>query len=162
MHTETLVEQAITVYRMRKMATIYKTPTPVQIQNKRLIKGQLKVVGYLQKAEHVDYYGTLKGGRAISFEVKETKSKTNFPLDNILPHQVQHLKNQHAMGAASFVIINFLLLKRVYKLDYEQLDQWIEQSRKPKGRKSIPIKYFEEEVQLIKTPKGYLDFLDGL
>lgn len=117
-------------------AIIHKKPTPIQIVNVHYPKRSAAVIteGYFQKSSTTDYNGIYKG-KYIDFEVKETKNKTLFPLANIHSHQMEHMKQIHAHGGITFVIIRFTFHDENFFIPIEQLiPLWDNQI---KGVKSI-------------------------
>src|SRR5690625_174966 len=81
-------------YLQINQAIIHKKPTPIQIVNVNYPKRSAAVIteAYFQQASTTDYNGLYRG-KYIDFEVKETHSKTSFPLANIHAHQVKHMKS---------------------------------------------------------------------
>lgn len=138
-------------------AFIYKKPTPIKItkvdypsRNKAVIKEAFFTV-----PSTTDYNGIYKG-KYIDFEAKETKNKTSFPLNNIHPHQIEHIKNIYNEKGIVFLIIKFITLNETYLLLGKDFLDYIDKNQK----KSIPINYFKEKAYLVK--EGYLPRLDYL
>ena len=84
-------------YRKIYRALILKVEVPIIITRK----------GLIAKQSTVDYTGTLKGGKSIAFDAKETRSKTSFPLANIEDHQLAYLIFQRALEGIAFFMIHF-------------------------------------------------------
>ena len=103
---------------------------------------------YFEKQSTTDYNGVYKG-KYLDFEAKSTKNKTSFPLANITPHQIIHLKRVVQHGGIAFFIIGFQTLNEVYLLDSSFVVSFYENG----DRKSIPYQVFKEEGLLIK--QGY-------
>lgn len=150
-------------YRDIDKAYIYKKPTPVKIvkvdypsRDKAVIKE-----AYFTIPSTTDYNG-LYNGYYIDFEAKETISKTSFALNNIHPHQIEHLKNINKHNGISFLIVRFTTLNMTFLLTTEKLLKYMEETSK----KSIPVDFFKQEGYLIKdgyTPRiDYLKIIDEL
>jgi len=150
-------------YRDIDKAYIYKKPTPIKIvkvdypsRDKAVIKE-----AYFTIPSTTDYNG-LYNGYYIDFEAKETISKTSFALNNIHPHQIEHLKNINKHNGISFLIVRFTTLNMTFLLTTEKLLKYMEETNK----KSIPIDFFKKEAYLIKdgyTPRiDYLKIVDEL
>lgn len=142
-------------YLENDIAIIYKKPTPVKVvkvdYNKRI---NTKITeAYYEIPSTTDYNGIYKG-KYIDFEAKETKSKTAFNLNNIHPHQIKHLIDVKKHGAISFLIIRFTVLGKTFLLDTLYLSDFI----KNNNRKSIPLKYIEDNGYIIN--EGYYPRLD--
>lgn len=124
-------------------AIIHKKPTPIQIVNVHYPKRSAAVIteGYFQRSSTTDYNGIYKG-KYIDFEVKETKNKTLFPLANIHHHQMEHMKQTHAHGGISFVIIRFTHHDENYFIPIDRLIPiW---DRQAAGMKSISYEKIKE------------------
>ncbi|KAA0944099.1 Holliday junction resolvase RecU [Sporosarcina sp. ANT_H38] len=147
---ERLIDMTNQQYRNKGIADIRKIPTPVQIQSN--VRG--KITGYITKGEWVDYSGVWNG-KAVVFDVKETSSKTSFPLDNISEHQFQLLKSWREKGAWAFLLVSFTKHDEVYLLPVGLLERYWEDARNG-GRKSIPHKDFMMDCELIQSEKGYV------
>jgi recombination protein U len=117
---------------------------------------------YFQKPSTVDYSGVYRG-RALEFEAKETKQKTSFPLDNIHEHQIEHLRKALMHGAIAFLIVRFTTHGITYLLDASHVVNAYDAKAKG-GRKSIPLRVFEEQGYVIPcsygAPVDYLQVLD--
>ena len=138
-------------------AYIYKKPTPIKMtkvdypsRDKAVIKEAFFTV-----PSTTDYNGLYKG-KYIDFEAKETKSKTSFALENIHPHQINHLKNIYDNGGIAFLIVRFTSLNQTYLLPAKEFLNYIETSDK----KSIPISFFQDQAYLLKD--GYRPRIDYL
>ncbi|MFA6942494.1 MAG: Holliday junction resolvase RecU, partial [Bacilli bacterium] len=73
-------------------------------------------------------------------------SKTSFPLNNITPHQFEHLREVFLQGGIAFFLIEFTKLNEVYFLDARFVIDWHENQQK----KSIPLTKIKENGRLIK------------
>lgn len=148
-----------------KKAFIYKKPTPIKIikvdyptKNNRV--GQIKIKeAYFESPSTTDYNGLYKG-RYIDFEAKETNNKDYFPLENIHPHQINHLRNIYDNDGICFLIIRFTLYNKTYLLFGDSFFEFLDNN----SRKSIPIDYFKEkgyEIKELYSPRlDYLKIVD--
>ena len=132
-------------YNDQGIALITKRPTPINIVKVDYSKGARITDAYFEKQSTTDYNGVYKG-RYIDFEAKNTKSKTSFPLSNIEPHQITHLKKVIEQGGIAFFIIQFQLLNEVYLLDASFVIDFYEHAE----RKSIPYEVFKKDGILIE------------
>lgn len=144
-------------YLDNDIALIYKKPTPIKVvkvnYNNRI---NTKITeAYYEIPSTTDYNGIYKG-KYIDFEAKETKSKTSFSLNNIHAHQIKHLVSVDRHGGISFLIIRFSMLNKTFLLFTKDFKEYIDNN----DRKSIPIKYIEENGYLLKD--GYNPLLDYL
>ena len=145
-------------YRDKGICLITKRPTPINVVKVDYSKGARITDAYFEKQSTTDYNGVYRG-RYIDFEAKNTKNKTSFPLSNITPHQIVHLKRVVQHGGIAFFIISFELLNEIYLLDSSFVVDFYENG----NRKSIPYSVFKEEGVLIK--QGYnprLHFLEAV
>ena len=147
-------------YKDENIAIIYKKPIPIKVLKVNESKTRIKDGFYEQKST-LDYNGIYKE-KYIEFDAKETNNKTSFPLSNIHPHQIEHIKNILYQKGIVFLIIRFNLLNKTYLLDGQKLIEFIDQ----KTRKSIPIDFFEhhcKQVELKYRPRlDYLKLIDIL
>lgn len=144
-------------YKSLDKAYIYKKPTPIKItkvdypsRDKAVIKEAFFTV-----PSTTDYNGIYKG-KYIDFEAKETKSKTSFSLNNIHPHQIEHLKNIYRHNGIAFLIVRFTQLNETYLLQIKDLMFYIKNTT----HKSIPLSFFKENGYLIED--GYNPRIDYL
>ena len=132
-------------YKENNICLITKRPTPINVVKVDYSRGAIITNAYFEKQSTTDYNGVYKG-RYIDFEAKNTKNKTSFPLSNITPHQIEHLKQVLFHGGIAFFIIEFELLNEVYLLDASFVIHYY----KNEERKSIPYDVFKSEGILIK------------
>ncbi len=146
-------------YIEKGIAYIYKKPTPI-----KLVKVDYKIAkiteAYFESPSTTDYNGIYKG-YYIDFEAKETNNKEYFPLENIHPHQINHLKNILDNDGICFLIIRFTAYNKTYLLFGKDFFDFLNSSK----RKSIPIEYFETNGYEIKekySPRlDYLEIIDN-
>ena len=158
MDLESLINMSNRYYREIDKAVIYKKPTPIGLIDVDYKKGEIKKA-YFKEKSTFDYNGIYKG-KYIDFEAKESHIKTSFPLSNIHPHQIEHLKKVLKHGAIAFLII--YINNKYFILKGEKLIEFISKEK----RKSIPIEYFNnncEEIELgLKPNLDYLKVVDKL
>lgn len=142
-------------YKEHGLCLITKRPTPINIVKVDYSKGAIITNAYFEKQSTTDYNGVYKG-RYIDFEAKQTKSKTSFPLANIPPQQIDHLKRVLDQGGIAFFIIEFVSKSETFLLDAKYVIESYEHGE----RKSIPYEKFLEVGHQIK--RGYAPRLDYL
>jgi recombination protein U len=150
-------------YREIGLAYIYKKPTPIKVTKVKYPSTTKQVIteAFYETPSTTDYNG-LYMGKYIDFEAKETKSTTSFPLSNIHPHQIEHIKNIYDNNGICFLIIRFTTLNETYLLLAKDFIYFIDHNK----RASIPYKYFQEKAYLIKDslrPRlNYLQIIGGI
>lgn len=158
MGLESDINLSNTYYLNKNIAIIHKKPTPikpVKVSSNTLGK-TIITQAYYEMPSTTDYNGIYKG-MYIDFEAKETNNKTSFPLSNIHEHQIKHLINVKDHGGVSFIIVRFNCLNKTYLLFCKEFQEFITQEK----RKSIPIKYFEENGFIIKNKfNPRIDYID--
>ena len=145
-------------YKEHDICLITKRPTPINVVKVDYSKGAVITNAYFEKQSTTDYNGVYKG-RYIDFEAKNTKSKTAFPLANISPHQITHLKGVINHGGIAFFIIEFESFGEVYLLDASYVINYYENGE----RKSIPYSLIQKEGMVIKqglSPRLY--YIDAI
>lgn len=157
MTLESEINDSNDYYREIDKAIIYKKPTPIKIvkvdypsRDKAFIKEAFFTV-----PSTTDYNGIYKG-KYIDFEAKETRSKTSFVINNIHPHQIEHLRRIDKHNGIAFLIVRFTTLNETYLLEAKKLFEFL----KNEERKSIPLNYFKENAHIIKD--GYKPRIDYL
>jgi recombination protein U len=130
-------------YLEKGLALVYKRPTPINVVKVDYSHGAKITQAFFECQSTTDYNGVYKG-HYVDFEAKSTRSKTSFPLSNIAPQQVVHLRHVKEHGGIAFFIINWYKRNETYVLDSSYVCDFYEQ----KPRKSIP---YEEVVR-----HGYL------
>ncbi len=154
MDLENELNESNQYYRDIDKAYIYKKPTPIGVAEVSYSnKGKVIERGFFKEPSTLDYNGLYRG-KYIEYEAKVTENKTAFPLANIHPHQIIHIKNILRHQGIVFLIIK--MNKVVYLLTGEDFIQFLNQST----RKSIPYTYLQEKGKII--PYHYNPTLDYL
>jgi recombination protein U len=100
-----------------------------------------------------DFVGTshLVNGRAIVFDAKECKLKTRFPLKNIKPSQMDHMKETIDHGGIAFLVVWFTEINEMYYLPYDFVESyWIDAELHPDDQnKSIPLSDIRDHCTII-------------
>lgn len=153
MFLEHIINNANTYYLSKDIAVIYKKPTPIKVLNVayRSSKTTLIDKAVFSETSTLDYNGIYKG-KYIEFDAKECKNSTSFPLSNIKPHQIEHIKNIMRHNGIVFLII--FMNNKFYLLKGDSLISFIGNN----DRKSIPYDYIEEKGYIIK--EGYMPRID--
>ena len=144
---EALVIQSNHVYRMRQEAVIHQAHAEV-----KTIKGMRPF--YKSKAG-LDFYGVYDG-KYVTFDSKQTASKTSYPLDKIKHHQYNTVIETDKAGGIAFLLVRFSYWGETYYLSAEQLKHWWTQ----KERKSIPYQWFVDNCKVVRSQSAAaLDWL---
>lgn len=158
---EEVINRSNKIYKRKGIAIISKISTPM----KPVLQGNKIVSAYYEEKSTVDFIGVC-GGTAIAFDAKETKEKNRFPLSNIKKHQIDFMKLWALHGGDTFLIINFVKLNRVFRLDLTTLDWYWNQYQENKGKRgfgSIPLNEFEVNCTELSSRNGILlDYLEGV
>ena len=141
-------------YKLKKIALIYKKPIPIKVLKINETKTRIKEAFYEQKST-LDYSGIYKE-KYIEFDAKETNSRTSFPISNIHPHQLEHIKNIIYYKGITFLIVRFNYHDKTFMLPGSVLISYLEATK----RKSIPYSFFLDNCQEI--PIKYSPRLDYL
>jgi recombination protein U len=149
---EKIINETNEYYLTHDIAVIHKKPIPIQIVKVDYPSRSAAVIkeAYYKIPSTTDYNGIYKG-HYIDFEAKETQNKTSFPLSNIHPHQVKHLKKIDKHGGISFLLIFIKALDEIYLLESSDLISY--HNRSIDGRKSITFEEIKEKGHLI--PEGF-------
>ena len=143
-------------YVDNNIAFIYKKPTPIQVTKIDYSnKGMMIKEAFFKEPSTTDYNGLYKG-MYIDFEAKETNNKTSFPLANIHPHQINHIRNIINNGGIGFLIVRFNKLYKDFLLLGKDFIDYIDNN----DRKSIPLEYFEEKGYILEN--SYMPRIDYL
>ena len=159
MTLEKMVNESNRHYLEMDRAVIHKKPTPIQVANVHYPKRSMAKIteAYYKTPSTTDYNGLYRG-RYIDFDVKETRNKTSFPLKNIHPHQIDHLRRIHAHGGIAFIIIGLVLEDTYWLLPFERIEPYLK--RAETGRKSMTVTEIKKESLEIK--EGFRPRLDYL
>lgn len=161
MELEDMINQSNEYYLVNDIAIIHKKPTPVQIVKVDYpARNKAKIVeAYYKTPSTTDYNGIYKG-KYIDFEAKENHNKTAFPLKNIHPHQVEHLRSIVKHGGIGFLIISWNKYGEYYLITTDIVFEYWDKAEIDDGRKSIPYSVFKEKAHLLKI--GYVPRLNYL
>ena len=159
MDFESMINSSNEYYKRKNIALITKRPTPINVVKVDYSNGNPKIINaYFEKQSTTDYNGVYKG-RYIDFEAKSTMSKTSFPLANIPPHQIEHLKNVILNKGIAFFIIRFMKLEECYLLDASFVIEFYEKG----DRKSIPYNVFKTNgVLLSENYNPRIDYISAI
>ena len=143
-------------YVDNNIAFIYKKPTPIQVTKIDYSnKGMMIKEAFFKEPSTTDYNGLYRG-MYIDFEAKETNNKTSFPLANIHPHQINHIRNIINNGGIGFLIVRFNKLYKDFLLLGKDFIDYIDNN----DRKSIPLEYFKEKGYILEN--SYMPRIDYL
>ena len=156
MSLEYLIEQENTYYRDNDIAYIYKKPTPIRVVKTEYCSyGKRITDAFYEMPSTLDFNGIYQG-KYIEFDAKETNNKTSFPLSNVHPHQIKHIRNIQNHQGIVFLIISmndeyFILMGKDFLnfIDNET-------------RKSIPYEYIKDNGILVNVTLNGLDYLTKL
>lgn len=156
MNLEYVIEQANTYYRDNDLAYIYKKPTPIKVVKTSYSNlGKRITDAFYEMPSTLDFNGIYKG-KYIEFDAKETNNKTSFPINNVHPHQIKHIRNILSHGGIVFLIIK--MNEEYYILKGKDFIGFINKNT----RKSIPYEYIKEYgIKINMTLRG-LDYLSQL
>lgn len=154
MNLENLINETNEYYLNNDIALIFKKPTPIGIAKVSYNSfGKSIEKAYFKEQSTLDYNGLYKG-KYIEFDAKETLNKTSFPLSNIHPHQLKHIRNVINHKGICFLIIKMNNL--YYLLLGESLIYFIDHNE----RKSIPYDFIKTNAfELIEKYNPSLDYI---
>lgn len=130
----------------------------IKIPNEWIIKRYgMKISSASPKSKaFLDFIIFLPQGKAMVLEAKSTANKTSFGLDYIKPHQYTMAVEIGKYCKDVYYIILFRELARVFLVKA----RYVEKFRQTETRKSIPLKWFEENS--VELDVNTLDFLEAL
>lgn len=161
MNLENELNETNNYYLVNDIAVIHKKPTPITISNVEYHSRKDAIItkAFFKTPSTTDYNGIYKG-KYIDFEAKETTSSTSFPIKNIHPHQIEHLKKVVEHGGIAFLIIRFTKLNLTYFLSYQDFETCINN-----GKKSVSLTQLKKYGYLIKdkyNPRvDYIEIIDN-
>ena len=152
---ESQINDANAYYQEKGLCLVTKRPTPINVVKVDYSHGAIITQAYFETQSTTDYNGVYKG-KYLDFEAKSVRSKTSFPLSNIPPQQIRHLKEVIAHGGIAFFLIHFEVLHRTYLMEARYIIDFYEK----RERASIPLSSFEENGFLIpETFRPVYDYL---
>ncbi len=159
MFLETIINESNEYYNSIDKSLIYKKPTPIKVLNVTYPNNKSHLIdkAVYSSISTLDYNGIYRG-KYIEFDAKECHSKTSFPLSNIKPHQLEHIKKVIFQKGIVFLIIfmnnEFFLLKGEDIIDFINNND----------RKSIDFEYLKQygyKINESYLPRlKYLDEVD--
>ena len=145
-------------YRDRGLCLITKRPTPINVVKVDYTHGAIITKAYFETQSTTDYNGVCEG-HYIDFEAKSTRSKTSFPLANIPPQQIEHLKKVLEQKGIAFFLIHFELLGKTFLVPASVVIAFYEE----RPRASMTLEFIEENGRLIpETFSPRYDYLPVL
>jgi recombination protein U len=160
MDLESLINETNEYYLNNDIALIFKKPTPIGVAKVSYNEfGKQIEKAYFKEQSTLDYNGLYKG-KYIEFDAKETQNKTSFPISNVHPHQIKHIRNVIKHQGISFLIIKMNSL--YYLLLGNDFIDFIDNN----SRKSIPYEYLKNKSYEIKEKYNpsldYLKIIDDI
>lgn len=148
---ETIINNTNKIYKIKRVAIVDKIATPINYNK----KGKNP---FYEAKSTVDFTGCLNGGRMIAFDAKQTKQKS-LRFANIGRHQEEYLRNINKLGGIAFFIVYFEVVNKYYRISIEDYMYF----KNNAGRKSIPLKFFEDNITELSSKEGFpIHYLDGL
>lgn len=152
---ENIVNVANEHYYRMGLGLVQFIETPM----KQIVSGGQKVWVHAKRST-VDFFGTMKGGRSVAFDAKQTQSKTRFDLKNIGFHQVQFLEATKELGGAAFFIVEFTSYNKIFFVPLEKIAPLFHAAWDETGAKSVKYEWFLSECPQVRPGRGVvLDYL---
>ena len=159
MDFEEEINETNAYYQEKGLALFNKRPTPINIVKVDYSRGAKITEAYFEAQSTTDYNGIYKA-HYVDFEAKSVHGKTSFPLANIPPQQIAHLKEVLRLGGIGFFLIRFVTRGETFFLPADFVIDFYEK----KTRSSIPYEAILEHGKLVPTgyrPRyDFLPFLD--
>lgn len=155
---EERIKQSCDVYKANNVALIHKIPTPWSVSYDNSTKRVKRA--FPQGKSSVDFEGIWQG-RSVAFEAKSTIERKRFELKNVQPHQLEYLRLHQEHGGISFFLIEFSKFNEVYFMQYDQMENWMKQSRNG-GRRSIPYHWIMANCEIVVMGRASKDFVSVL
>lgn len=153
MDLEYLIENENIYYRDHDIAYIYKKPTPIKVvKADYTAKGKRIIDAFYETPSTLDFNGLYKG-YYIEFDAKETNNKTSFPLSNVHPHQIAHIRNINNHNGIVFLIIR--MNEKYFLLPGKTFIDFLDHEK----RQSVPYSFIESNAYEIKLSLRGLDYL---
>lgn len=145
---ENLIESACRRYEQLGLAKIEKTPEPTRPIGAGVGNGGFLVC--FTKRAQPDYKGVLRGGRAVVFEARHTRSD-RIAASRLTIEQCAQLEGYAQMGAECFVLVGFGM-HRVYRIPWQAWRRMFE----------LYDRQYIKEADIRSHKIKKMDFLNGL
>ena len=158
MFLENIINESNTYYNSIDACLIYKKPTPIKVLNVSYPTNKSHLIdkAVYSSISTLDYNGIYKG-KYIEFDAKECHNKTSFPISNIKPHQLDHIKKVILQKGVVFIII--YMNNEFYLLKGEDIIEYINSCDK----KSIGFDYLKEKgYKITESYLPRLKYLDAV
>ncbi len=139
-------------YESRGLMKVKKTPEPMKPIGKPISPGRF--IAVYTEAAQVDFAGTLRGGRSIRFEAKQTDTD-RFQRRRLNDDQMDDLRGNQQLGALCFVLLCFGY-DHFYRVPWRVWDNM----KQFFGRQYVT----EKDLKQFRLPyiAGVIKILDGL
>lgn len=155
---ENIINNSNKIYLAKKVACIYKKPTPIQVVKVSYpSRNHAKITEAFYKIPSTTDYNGIYKTKYIDFEAKSIKG-TSFPFQNIYEHQVKHLKTIHDLGGVAFIIIEFSAINKAFIIDINDFYP-LYFSKDIKHRKSLSLDFLEKNCLSISSNVLFFDYL---
>lgn len=146
-------------YQRKGIALIQKISTPWTV----IRRGKQIVSAFPEGKSTLDFRGTVKGGKSISFDCKENKKEERgLPLSYIQDHQIEYMRQALEVGEISFILCYMAMKDKRYFISGDNVicywDRW-QRNKGKRGYNFIPTEIMKE----VKSQNGIiLDYLGGM
>ena len=147
--SEGIVSSSNKFYRSTGQADVKKNDARVRFIRKEGVTRALYA-----GSSGLDFSGVLRGGKYVSFELKETE-RDALPVSGIRETQLDTMEREWSMGCESFLLVLFTKVDEWYRLDWPDLKRVIDP-----GYGSIPSRYFRAFGMLVPSDKGFPEYLN--
>lgn len=143
--SEKLVRIANVYYKKNGIARIVKNDPEARLTGNGLL---------FSASRGLDFSGSLKDGKHIEFEVKETE-KIGLPMSSIRMSQLDQMEDLVRFNSETFLLVLFKSIDEWYLLEYKHLEYIASNSYS-----NIPITYFRSFGFRIPLSNGFPDYLN--
>lgn len=151
------VELANTAYQRRGMALVQKISTPTTVVR----RGKQIVSAFYSGKSTLDFRGTIKGGRSISFDCKESEV-LGLPLSYIKPHQIEYIRQALAVGEISFILCYVKPLNKRFFIAGDKVLSYWDRWQANKGRRGFNTIPIESMIEVKARDGIILDYLEAI
>jgi penicillin-binding protein-related factor A (putative recombinase) len=168
---EKMLSSAHAEYDVKKLAFITQVPNAFTFCGESNYRAWNKKKGMVARTNDgrplirmksdVDFVGTIKDGKAICFDAKEVSSGVSIGLERFSSHQVSRGVSNQNLGAYGGFIVYFIEANRAFWIDAKEVQKLQDAALFKKGKKSININEFQEEIEIKYNRIDWLSLIRG-